>query len=444
MKYRSVALGALYTVLLTVAPALIIDKLLSAVLVIPLSLIFLGFFIKTLIKPTNITSLSRRLVTLYNGIAILKIHACSFAVNLILLITFSGVWTNAPYVLIVCGITYLLLSLLLMLCGCIRMVISSVQLGIVQRLLLIMMWWIPIINIFVILKACTKAHYEFELENDRAELDAVRKESEVCSTKYPLLLVHGVFFRDLKFLNYWGRIPKELIKNGAVIYYGGQHSAGSVAFCAQELKEKIEKIVNETGCEKVNIIAHSKGGLDSRYAISLLGMNKYVASLTTISTPHHGCGYADYLLGKAPKALQEHIAEKYNTALRHFGEKDPDFISAVSDLTQKHCEDMNRIAVNCDDVYYQSVGSRMKNYRSAGFPLNIVYIIARNFSKNDNDGLVDTESMKWGEKHIFYEPKTRRGISHGDTIDLMRENIKGFDVLEEYVGIVHGLKEMGF
>ena len=38
----------------------------------------------------------------------------------------------------------------------------------------------------------------------------------------------------------------------------------------------------------------------------------------------------------------------------------------------------------------------------------------------------------------------RRGISHGDVIDLMREDIPGFDVREFYVGLVRGLKEKGF
>ena len=39
------------------------------------------------------------------------------------------------------------------------------------------------------------------------------------------------------------------------------------------------------GCEKVNIIAHSKGGLDSRYMITHLGLADKVASLTTVATP---------------------------------------------------------------------------------------------------------------------------------------------------------------
>ena len=77
-------------------------------------------------------------------------------------------------------------------------------------------------------------------------------------------------------LNYWGRIPKELETNGAVLFHGNHQSAASVPACAQELDARIREIVAETGCEKVNVIAHSKGGLDMRYALSELGTDRYV------------------------------------------------------------------------------------------------------------------------------------------------------------------------
>ena len=35
-----------------------------------------------------------------------------------------------------------------------------------------------------------------------------------CKTRYPIVLVHGIFSRDMKLLNYWGRIPAALIRNG--------------------------------------------------------------------------------------------------------------------------------------------------------------------------------------------------------------------------------------
>ena len=41
-------------------------------------------------------------------------------------------------------------------------------------------------------------------------------------------------------------------------------------------------------------------------------------------------------------------------------------------------------------------------------------------------------------------PKGKRGISHGDMIDLNRENIRGFDVREFYVQLVSDLREKGF
>lgn len=37
-----------------------------------------------------------------------------------------------------------------------------------------------------------------------------------------------------------------------------------------------------------------------------------------------------------------------------------------------------------------------------------------------------------------------RGISHGDMIDLTREDYEGFDVKEFYVGVAAELKRKGF
>ena len=62
----------------------------------------------------------------------------------------------------------------------------------------------------------------------------------------------------------------------------------------------------------------------------------------------------------------------------------------------------------------------------------------------DNDGLVGEKSFEYGDRYVFVIPNGHRGISHGDIIDLNRENIDGFDVREFYVELVHDLKERGF
>lgn len=396
------------------------------------------------IKPSGVKSPSRRLNIMYNGRELLIIFVWSFVVNcaaLIVWINFFGL--GARGIAVFTAVT-LVSGAVVVFNGVLRLFTTSARLGIVQRVMIALFWWVPAANVFIFAKAAKTAYNEFELETEKIQLNNIRKESEICRTRYPILMVHGVFFRDLKFFNYWGRVPGELIRNGAEVYYGEQHSAASVERCAEELKNKIEEIIRTTGCEKVNIIAHSKGGLDSRYAVSCLGMDKYVASLTTINTPHRGCEYADFILERAPKSFKNFIADRYNGTLKKFGEPDPDFISAVTDLTAKRAQELNAMMTDRPGVFAQSVGSRMKKSRSAGFPQNFSYYLVKHFSKLDNDGLVDVESMKWGERHIFFEPKTRRGISHGDMIDLMREDIKGFDIREEFVNIVSDLKARGF
>lgn len=375
----------------------------------------------------------------YFGLEVFLIAVTAdIAVNIYLGVTGFG-WKG---VLINSAVCFVCLALVFV-SAIFREYVSSVQLGIRWRTLAVLFAFVPVINIIFLFKIIVLSRDEYAFECQRIELDRSRSSLKICETKYPILLVHGVFFRDMKLINYWGRIPAALEKNGAKLYYGSQQSADSVENCAGELKAKIDEIVEKTGCEKVNIIAHSKGGLDSRYAVAMLGADVKVASLTTINTPHRGCQFADYLLSKAPAGFKDAVAGKYNAALKKLGDKDPDFIAAVTDLTASACEKLNEVCKDSPNVYYQSVGSRSVNAMGGRFPLNLSYLLVKYFD-GANDGLVSVDSMKWGENFIFVEPEGKRGISHGDVIDLNRENIKGFDVREFYVNIVSELKKKGF
>ncbi|MGL4772038.1 MAG: esterase/lipase family protein [Clostridium sp.] len=327
--------------------------------------------------------------------------------------------------------------------GISRVYMTSVQLGIRMRVIGIICGWIPIANIIALGVIISKVSKEVLFENSRIVLNARRKSEEICKTKYPVLLVHGVFFRDFRYFNYWGRIPKDLEQNGAKIFYGNHQSAASVENSANELMDRIKEILKETGAEKVNVIAHSKGGLDTRYAISMLGGDEYIASLTTINTPHRGCLFADYLLSKIPQKQKDAVANAYNNALRKLGDFNPDFISAVIDLTSSACLKRNEFVVDVEGVYYQSFGSKLNASYGGRFPLNFSYLLVRYFDGH-NDGLVGEESFPWGEKYTFITVNGKRGVSHGDIIDLNRENIYEFDIREFYVKLVNGLKNKGF
>ncbi len=344
-------------------------------------------------------------------------------------------------------ILYALFSFLILgtlaLNGLIRMYLSSVQLGIKWRVAFLFLWWFPIVNLVLLHKICRLVKDEYNFETEKQEQNEIRKISEICKTKYPIVFVHGVFFRDRKCFNYWGRIPKELMRNGAVIFYGGQQSAARTADAAAELGENIMQIIEKTGCEKVNIIAHSKGGLESRYAISRLGLAPYVASLTTINTPHRGCAFVDWLLEKMPKGFCNWLAKRYNGVMRKLGDTNPDFYAAVCDLTSGHCLAANAEMPDAPEVFYQSVGSKMKGWYSAPFPQGLTYLLVR-FFERENDGLVGVDSMKWGSRFQMVSASGRRGIGHGDVIDLNRQNIHGFDVREFYVQLVEALSKQGF
>ena len=327
--------------------------------------------------------------------------------------------------------------------GMIRVYLTSVQLGLKHRVLAALCGWIPILNIWYLRKIIRITADEAEFETEKWELDTARAESEICKTKYPILLVHGVFFRDFRYVNYWGRIPKELQRNGATVYYGQQQSAAAVEDSGRELADRIRQILAETGCEKVNIIAHSKGGLDSRAAIAHAGCAPCVASLTTINTPHRGCIFAEYLLKKIPAAARQKIADTYNAALKRLGDEAPDFLAAVIDLTASACEARNAATLDAPGVFYQSVMSYCRKAQHGKFPLNMTYPIVKHFD-GLNDGLVAVDSAKWGDQFTLLEPRGHRGISHGDVVDLNRENIPGFDVREFYVSLVADLKNRGF
>ncbi len=408
------------------------------------------FFVIVNISPIKNEYQTKRLFILESGAELLRFFLISSTMTIIVqvsivlhLLKIVEPISNTMIALMVCFVIFAIIGEAIVFWnGILRVYFTSVQLGIKHRVFGVMFGWIIGLNIYYLNKIIKICANEVKFESEKIALNNRRVEHEICRTKYPILLVHGVFFRDLRYLNYWGRIPKELEKNGATIYYGKQQSAGTVENNARELFDRIEKIVNDTGCEKVNIIAHSKGGLDSRYAISELGASKYVASLTTINSPHNGCIFAEYLFENIPEKIIQTATKGYNTTLQKFGEQ-PDFLGALMDLTATKCRERNEIVKDADGVLYESVMSYCENLRGGQFPLNLSSMFVNKFD-GKNDGLVSIESAKWGTSFTLIEPKGKRGISHGDVIDLNRENIDGFDVREFFVGLVESLKTRGY
>lgn len=261
-----------------------------------------------------------------------------------------------------------------------------------------------------------------------------------CQTRYPILLVHGLGFRDRKYLNYWGRIPKALESRGASVFYGNQDSWGTIEENALCIRESLLAALKETGAEKVNIIAHSKGGLDARYLISTLNMGEHVASLTTVSTPHHGSKTMDKLY-RLPNRMFRVAGWFVDLYFRILGDKSPDFAHASRQITTEACNRFNIDNPDLPGIYYQSYGVSMK--RPTSDMIMIIPRIVVGLVEGESDGIVAVASAPWGEYKGVVRPSGNRGISHADIVDIRRYNCGDFDPREFYSGIVEDLKNRG-
>lgn len=263
----------------------------------------------------------------------------------------------------------------------------------------------------------------------------------LCKTKFPIVLVHGTGSRDRELFNYWGRIPKALEQEGASIYYCYQDAWGTIEENAKVIKQRIKDILSNEGCKKVNVIAHSKGGLDVRYAISALGMEEEIASLTTISTPHYGSKTIDFVC-KIPRFIMKAVAYPVDIFCKLLGDKTPDFYTAFQQFNTSSARKFNDKVQNSQKVYYQSYASLMKKSYS-DILLFLPHLIVNLFD-GDCDGIVSVESASWGEFKGVITCDGIRGVSHADIIDARRIDIKGLNIRGFYIGIVSELKEKGF
>lgn len=265
--------------------------------------------------------------------------------------------------------------------------------------------------------------------------------------KYPVLMVHGMGFRDNDLVCYWGRIPKALEAIGCKVFFGNQDSVSPVSVNGEYLVGRIRQILEETGAEKVNIIAHSKGGLDSRYAISQLGAAPMVASLTTICTPHHGSKTVDWLMG-LPEWIVKTVSVCADTAFRFAGDQHPDTYKVIRTFTTDIAAKFNQDTPDAEGILYQSYAFVMKNPLSD--PILWLSNLVVNKFEGENDGLLPPDSVKWGNFRGIIRGTGRRGFSHLDEIDLRRRPLyrkpgNGVtDIVDVYTSIVKELAQQGY
>ena len=118
-------------------------------------------------------------------------------------------------------------------------------------------------------------------------------------TKYPIILVHGLFgFDNIGPLEYFYGIPEDLRANGAQVYVAQVAAANSTEVRGEQLLAYVKQVLAVTGAAKVNLIGHSHGGPTVRYVASVAP--NLVASVTSVAGPNQGAALADALNGTLP------------------------------------------------------------------------------------------------------------------------------------------------
>jgi triacylglycerol lipase len=221
---------------------------------------------------------------------------------------------------------------------------------------------------------------------------SISRERHIPRLRAPIVLVHGLLgFDSLRVgpwlvAHYFQGIPEALRAAGNRVLIASLSPTRGIADRARQLKEMLDR---GSPHEPVHLIAHSMGGLDSRYLISRLGMAQRVLTLTTLGTPHRGTTFADWGIRRLKRVLRP-LLEFANVPYQAF-----------FDLTVAHCTEFNRQTPDAAGVRYFSVaGDFEPNWLTPEWQLP-ARILAH--SEGPSDGVVSVASATWGEECTVWD-----------------------------------------
>ena len=108
----------------------------------------------------------------------------------------------------------------------------------------------------------------------------------------PVLLIHG-YVEDAAIWKKWEELlKKDGIQFFTITFKDSDDKCGSAEQHAKELEKRVQDIKQQSGAQKINIVGHSKGGLDARVFLDITD-TKDVANLIMIGTPNAGSPAAE-------------------------------------------------------------------------------------------------------------------------------------------------------
>ncbi len=223
------------------------------------------------------------------------------------------------------------------------------------------------------------------------------------STRYPIIMVHGFSgFKNIGPIEYFYNVPDTLTSLGYDVHIAKLDPYNSIEVRGGQLANFVDEVLLKTDAYKVNIIAHSQGGLDSRYVISALMKAEKIASLITVATPHYGTPLADFILADptgAGKAAFDAILVVMGAALD--SESKANAMASLHSLSVAYITgEFNKKYQDDPGVkYFSYAGKTCRVWENCGdtvdVEISLTYELLRS-QVGDNDGIVPTASAMWG------------------------------------------------
>jgi triacylglycerol lipase len=207
-----------------------------------------------------------------------------------------------------------------------------------------------------------------------------------------VVLVHGVLGFDRIRLGgnhhaYFRGIEQRLGQLESELHRPKVPPTAAVSVRAQRLAD----YVRELDARKVNLIAHSMGGIDARYAIAKLGLGRRVASLTTLGTPHHGTPLADV----AARVLSSPFGLK--RILRRLGLTVEGFFDLTTATMQRFNQEIGSLPTQLAKIACGCVLAVPTASRRQVSPLLLPTYGYLRRAAGPNDGIVPVSSQRWGD-----------------------------------------------
>ena len=208
-----------------------------------------------------------------------------------------------------------------------------------------------------------------------------------------IVLAHGVLGFDLFDFGLFGRVEyfngvKDHLEDefGREVLAARVSPVGNVSDRGTRLADRVMRKFKDR--KSVIVLAHSMGGLDTRWALRHVpGFKEVVKTVVTIGTPHFGSPVADAIASGDPAILRQ-IPLPIRVGLSQ---------AAVDDLTTKGARSLD--IADVEGVTYHAIAGDVtrKNARSSNAFLAVQTIFGLN---TPNDGVVTVHSATRGAAKV--------------------------------------------